>query len=177
MTEGGVWFRAAIGRRKNAEARWLLPMICRRGGIEKQDVGTIRVLDTTTEFEISERVAASFAAKVRRPDQEDNIRIEPLADAARDHAPSKPRSHQPRSHQPRHEAGVVDRGPHRNSNFDGAAEQQHYRKPREESGLRSSGTADFEKKNKHRNEHARTGQPQLATVPHAKRKPKKNRRG
>jgi ATP-dependent RNA helicase DeaD len=172
MTEGGVWFRAAIGRRKNAEARWLLPMICRRGGIEKQDVGMIRVLDTTTEFEISERVAASFAAKVRRPDQEDNIRIEPLADAAGDHAPSKPRSHQPR-----HEAGVVDRGTHRNSNFDGAAEQQHYRKPREESGLRSSGTADFEKKNKHRNEHARTGQPQLATAPHAKRKPKKNRRG
>ena len=172
MTEGGVWFRAAIGRRKNAEARWLLPMICRRGGIEKQDVGTIRVLDTTTEFEISERVAASFAAKVRRPDQEDNIRIEPLADAARDHAPSKPRSHQPR-----HEAGVVDRGPHRNSNFDGAAEQQHYRKPREESGLRSSGTADFEKKNKHRNQHDRTGQPQLAPASHAKRKPKKNRRG
>ena len=93
MSEGGVWFSAAIGRRKNAEARWLLPMICRRGGIEKQDVGTIRVLDTTTEFEISERVAASFAAKVRRPDKEDNIRIEPLADAARDHAPSERRSH------------------------------------------------------------------------------------
>src|SRR3984885_2416688 len=31
MAEGSVWFRAAIGRRKNAEARWLLPMICRRG--------------------------------------------------------------------------------------------------------------------------------------------------
>ncbi len=27
MAEGSVWFRAAIGRRKNAEARWLLPMI------------------------------------------------------------------------------------------------------------------------------------------------------
>lgn len=172
MTEGGVWFRAAIGRRKNAEARWLLPMICRRGGIEKQDVGAIRVLDTTTEFEISERVAASFTAKVQRPDKEDNIRIEPLADAARDHAPSKPRSHQPRR-----EAGVVDRGPHRNGNSGGATEQQHYRKPREESGLRSSGTADFEKKNKHRNQHDRTGQPQLATASHAKRKPKKNRRG
>ena len=33
--EGGVWFRAAIGKRKNAEARWLLPMICRRGGITR----------------------------------------------------------------------------------------------------------------------------------------------
>src|SRR5665213_1498053 len=47
MAEGSVWFRAAIGRRKNAEARWLLPMICRRGGVEKQDIGAIRIMDTT----------------------------------------------------------------------------------------------------------------------------------
>jgi len=88
MEEGSVWFRAAIGRRKNAEARWLLPMICRRGGIDKQDIGAIRILDTTTEFEISARVAESFAVKVQRPDKEDNIRIEALAAAPRD---SKPR--------------------------------------------------------------------------------------
>ena len=53
MAEGSVWFRAAIGRKKNAEARWLLPMICRRGGIDKHDIGAIRIMDTTTEFEIS----------------------------------------------------------------------------------------------------------------------------
>src|SRR5262249_33512023 len=81
MAEASVWFRAAIGRRKNAEARWLLPMICRRGGIDKRDIGAIRIMDTTTEFEISERVAESFAVKIRRPDKEDSIRIEPLADA------------------------------------------------------------------------------------------------
>jgi ATP-dependent RNA helicase DeaD len=177
MTEGGVWFRAAIGRRKNAEARWLLPMICRRGGIEKQDVGAIRVLDTTTEFEISGRVAASFTAKVRRPDKEDNIRIEPLGDAARDPAPSNAKSNPPRSDQPRREAGVVDRGQHRNSHSDGASEPQYPRKSRDESSSRSSGTADYEKKNKHRNKHVPTGQPPSAAAPHAKRKPKKNRRG
>jgi ATP-dependent RNA helicase DeaD len=80
MDGGSVWFRAGIGKRKNAEARWLLPMICRRGGIEKQDIGAIRIHDTTTEFEISERVADSFAAKIKRPDKEDNIRIELLTD-------------------------------------------------------------------------------------------------
>jgi len=36
-----------IGRKKNAEARWLLPMICRRGGIDKHDIGAIRIMDTT----------------------------------------------------------------------------------------------------------------------------------
>jgi ATP-dependent RNA helicase DeaD len=173
MTEGGVWFRVAIGRRKNAEARWLLPMICRRGGIEKQDVGTIRVLDTTTEFEISGRVVASFTAKVRRPDKEDNIRIEPLADADRDHAPSEQRSHQPRR-----EAGDIDRGAHRSDNSDGATEQKHYGKPRAESRVRSDRTPGFEKKNKHRNKPAPAGQPQRAPASHAKkRKPKNNRRG
>jgi ATP-dependent RNA helicase DeaD len=80
MGEGGVWFRASIGSRKNAEARWLLPMICRRGGIDKTDIGAIRVMDTTTEFEISARAAESFAAMIRRPDKEDNIRIEALPD-------------------------------------------------------------------------------------------------
>ena len=79
MAEGSVWYRAAIGRRKNAEARWLLPMICRRGGIDKSDIGAIRIMDTTSEFEISARAAESFAVKIRRPDKEDNIRIEALA--------------------------------------------------------------------------------------------------
>ncbi len=81
MGDGSVWFRASIGSRKNAEARWLLPMICRRGGIDKSDIGAIRIMDTTTEFEISARAAESFTVKIRRPDKEDNIRIEALGDA------------------------------------------------------------------------------------------------
>ena len=78
--QGGVWFSAAIGQHKNAEARWLLPMICRRGGIDKRDLGAIRILDTSTEFEISSQSADDFAAKISRPDKDDNIRIEPLKD-------------------------------------------------------------------------------------------------
>ncbi|MGH6645104.1 MAG: DbpA RNA binding domain-containing protein, partial [Bradyrhizobium sp.] len=90
MGEGGVWFRASIGSRKNAEARWLLPMICRRGGIDKTDIGAIRVMDTTTEFEISARAAESFAAMIRRPDKEDNIRIEALPEGPQgDHVAEK----------------------------------------------------------------------------------------
>ncbi|UVO39631.1 DEAD/DEAH box helicase [Bradyrhizobium arachidis] len=96
MAEPTVWFRAAIGRRKNAEARWLLPMICRRGGIDKRDIGAIKISDTTTEFEISERVAESFAVKVKRPDKEDSIRIEPMTGAPQEQAPAEKRSRAPR---------------------------------------------------------------------------------
>jgi ATP-dependent RNA helicase DeaD len=103
ISEGAVWFSAAIGRRKNADARWLLPMICRRGGIDKHEIGKINILDTTTEFEISATAAASFAARIKRPDKDDNIRIEPLSGAskaepsrenkpeARDYAKKRPR--------------------------------------------------------------------------------------
>jgi ATP-dependent RNA helicase DeaD len=78
MGEGSMWFRAAIGRQKNAEARWLLPMICRRGGIEKNDIGAIKIYDANSEFEISAAAVEKFLVMVKRPDKEDNIRIEPL---------------------------------------------------------------------------------------------------
>ena len=80
MPEGSVWFRASVGRNKNAEARWLLPMICRRGGIDKQDIGAIRIFDTTSEFEISAPAAEQFAVKVKGPDKEGHIRIEAMPD-------------------------------------------------------------------------------------------------
>jgi ATP-dependent RNA helicase DeaD len=78
MAEGSVWFRASIGRQKNAEARWLLPMICRRGGIQKGDIGAIRIYGAHTEFEISGQAAEQFSTNLKRPDKEENIRIEAL---------------------------------------------------------------------------------------------------
>jgi ATP-dependent RNA helicase DeaD len=91
MAEGSVWFRAAIGRQKNAEARWLWPMICRRGGIEKNEIGAIRIFDSNTEFEISATAAESFAAMIKRPDKEDNIRIEALLSGSQGPAVSSSR--------------------------------------------------------------------------------------
>ncbi len=78
MADGGVWFRVSVGRQKNAEARWLLPMICRRGGIVKQDIGAIRIYGAHTEFEISAQAAEKFSVNLKRPDKEENIRIEQL---------------------------------------------------------------------------------------------------
>jgi ATP-dependent RNA helicase DeaD len=129
MAEGSVWFRAAIGRQNKAEARWLLPMICRRGGIDKHDIGAIRIQETTTEFEISAAAAESFAVRIRRPDKEDNIRIEPLAVAPQRHAPDDARPQRPR-HQD-HDGG---RGPARDDQArDGARPRQH-RKPHYDGG-------------------------------------------
>jgi ATP-dependent RNA helicase DeaD len=72
-----VWFRLNIGRNNNADPRWLLPMICRRGKITKQDIGAIRIFERETKFEVTEAAAGAFAASVRRADG-DEILIEPL---------------------------------------------------------------------------------------------------
>lgn len=80
LAGGSVWYRASVGRNKNAEARWLLPMICRRGGIDKRAVGAIRIFDGHSEVEISAEVAELFAAAIGRPDKDANIRLEAMPD-------------------------------------------------------------------------------------------------
>ena len=76
--EGSAWFCIDIGRTKNAEARWLLPLICRRGHVTKSDIGAIRVFDRETRFEIAASAAARFAAAVQ--EGADDVRITPLAE-------------------------------------------------------------------------------------------------
>jgi ATP-dependent RNA helicase DeaD len=176
MAEGSVWFRAAIGRRKNAEARWLLPMICRRGGVDKHDIGAIRIMDTTTEFEISKAAAESFAVKIRRPDKEDNIRIEPLADAPQAQAPSeKP------SHPPRHEAGKPERYDRQNDRSRDQERPKQHGKPHGAGKPKFGREPGFEKKKHYGDKPAHAGQAQPANAPHAqspfKKNKKKNRHG
>jgi ATP-dependent RNA helicase DeaD len=59
-----VWFRLDVGRQKNADPKWLVPMICRKGQITKRDIGAIRVFDDETRFEIAAPAAERFAASV-----------------------------------------------------------------------------------------------------------------
>ncbi|MGU3493300.1 DEAD/DEAH box helicase [Xanthobacteraceae bacterium A53D] len=61
----GAWFRIGVGRRKNADPKWLLPLICRRGGLTKADIGAIRIFDNETIFEIAEPLAEGFLASAR----------------------------------------------------------------------------------------------------------------
>ncbi len=176
MAEGTVWFRAAIGRRKNAEARWLLPMICRRGGIDKNDIGAIRIMDTTTEFEISERVAESFAASVRRPDKEDNIRIEAMADAPQ--AEARPEK---QSHAPRREAGKTDHARPRVHEIRDEKGPKQHGKPHGGGASRFGGEPGLKKKKRQPDQSAYGGHKQSAGAASAKpafgKKAKEKRRG
>jgi len=78
---GGVWFKLDVGRAKGADPKWLLPMICRAGNLTKADIGTIRIFDHETKFEISAAAAGQFAQDIQKRSGE-NVRIEPLGPAA-----------------------------------------------------------------------------------------------
>jgi ATP-dependent RNA helicase DeaD len=70
------WFRITVGRSKNADPKWLIPMICRLGHVTKKDIGSIRIFDRETKFEIAKAVEAKFADAVRAT-VDDEIKIEP----------------------------------------------------------------------------------------------------
>jgi ATP-dependent RNA helicase DeaD len=76
---GSVWFTINVGRSKNADPKWLIPLLCRRGDITKRAIGKIQILARETRVEISGDVAGQFAIAIRRPDTKDRqIHIEPV---------------------------------------------------------------------------------------------------
>jgi ATP-dependent RNA helicase DeaD len=112
-----VWFRIDIGRERNADPRWLLPLLCKAGGVTKQEIGAIKIFDRDTRFEIVAEVADKFAEAARSmPPNEGRISragphapTEAGADSPRRDRPSKPWRERPRAdghasaEAPRHE--------------------------------------------------------------------------
>jgi ATP-dependent RNA helicase DeaD len=75
--EDTVWFSMSIGRNANADPRWLLPLLCRRGHITKRDVGAIRILANETRFEIPRAIAGKFTDALKRTiGEEDGVVIQ-----------------------------------------------------------------------------------------------------
>ena len=89
-SDGMVWFGMNIGRQAKADPKWLVPLICRAGGVTKRDIGSIRIFDRETRFEIRADMAAEFAAALPAPGTND-VRIAP-AEAP---GPQAERGHRP----------------------------------------------------------------------------------
>lgn len=104
--EDTVWFAINIGRRQNADPRWILPLICRRGHVTKSEIGAIRIGAGETRFQVPRAIADRFAKEVAKsagPDDED-VRIgladgPPPPGTRGDHAPNdRTRRGPPRNH-------------------------------------------------------------------------------
>ena len=71
-----VWFRVNVGRSRNADPRWLLPILCRRGEVDRRQIGRIEVMADETRFEVARAAAPRFGRAAAKPDRKDpNIRI------------------------------------------------------------------------------------------------------
>ncbi len=111
-----AWFRISVGREKKADPKWVLPLLCRRGGVTRDEIGKIVILASETRFEVAKGAAARFAAAARVPDpRAPGVRIEPARppgevlagrppDATRPQAPGpaerRPAEHRPVEHRP-----------------------------------------------------------------------------
>ena len=85
--EDTVWFRMDIGRRHNADPRWILPLICRRGHVTRNEIGAIRIGGEETFFQIPSAIAAKVEDAIERTfaseDQERPVFIERSAEGPR----------------------------------------------------------------------------------------------
>lgn len=95
-----VWFSLSVGRKQNAEPRWLIPMLCRAGNIGKRDIGTIKMMPGETYVEIHASAADGFTASLG-PKMliEDKLRVKKL-DARPDMSRSGPREGANRDERP-----------------------------------------------------------------------------
>jgi ATP-dependent RNA helicase DeaD len=97
--EDTIWFRIDVGRRQNADPRWILPLLCRRGHITKAEVGAIRIGPAETQFDVPHAVADKFVASWKRTagkgDDESNICLALVQGAPARHQPQR-KSYKPK---------------------------------------------------------------------------------
>lgn len=77
-----IWFELSVGSKDQAEARWLLPMLCRMGGITRTDIGAIRVQDTKTYVQVAPNAVPGFKKELGGDMELDGgIKVKQLAKA------------------------------------------------------------------------------------------------
>ncbi|XUY28744.1 DEAD/DEAH box helicase [Agrobacterium sp. rho-8.1] len=92
------WFTLSVGRKQNAEPRWLIPMLCRFGKLTRQDIGAIRMQQTETYVELAADAVDRFTSALGKDMMlEKGIRVKAMdgkpdmtGGAREDTRPSKP---------------------------------------------------------------------------------------
>lgn len=128
--EGGTWFKVTLGRKHKAEPRWVLPMLCKAGNVTKAAIGSIRIFDTETHFEVAAGKADAFAAAIERNGSgERGVIISPI-----DGPGERPAGPRPSNKRP---PGPVER-------YDPAAPRPERADRKQRYGSSNLGASDFE---------------------------------
>ena len=112
-----VWFAVAGGRAAGAEPRRLLPMLCKAGGLTKEDIGAIRIQQDESFVEIRQQAVAGFVSEIGADmTVEDGAQVTQL-NKAPDFAPAGPRG-KPRGPKPEGGFKGKPRGPKPERSYD-----------------------------------------------------------
>jgi len=86
--DDSVWFKLNVGRRNNADPKWILPLLCRRGGVTKNDIGAIRIAANETHVGIAAAAVAKFTKAITQPghDEDNDVEIVQAAGPPREAA-------------------------------------------------------------------------------------------
>ncbi len=109
--EDSVWFRLNIGRHQNADPRWILPLLCRRGHVSKNEIGAIRIGPKETMFNIPRAIADRFAEAVIRSANEDGEDDSGVAITPAPDGPTYPPRRDKGGHGGGHSSGPRDGAP------------------------------------------------------------------
>ncbi|MEY8119402.1 DEAD/DEAH box helicase [Falsihalocynthiibacter sp. BN13B15] len=83
-----VWLSLNVGREQRAEPRWLIPLLCKAGGITKREIGAIKMVPNETYVELDATIADRFFAALGK----DNILEEDVKATKLDKVPDVARS-------------------------------------------------------------------------------------
>jgi ATP-dependent RNA helicase DeaD len=121
--DGSVWFKLNVGRRNNADPKWILPLLCRRGGVTKNDIGAIRIAANETHVGIAAAAVAKFTKAIAQPghDEDNDVEIVQANGPPREAARENKRMGRDGDRPQRSQLGVKPRGdgPPRGGNFRG----------------------------------------------------------
>jgi ATP-dependent RNA helicase DeaD len=121
--DDSVWFKLNVGRRNNADPKWILPLLCRRGGVTKNDIGAIRIAANETHVGIAAAAVAKFAKAIAQPghDEDNDVEIVQANGPPREAARENKRMARDGNRPQRAQLGVNPRGdaPTRGGNFRG----------------------------------------------------------
>ncbi len=81
-----IWFRLNIGRERNADPKWILPLICKAGGVTRSEIGAIKINEHDTRFQVVAELADQYALAVRTNKNKEGHIVRASADPAAEEA-------------------------------------------------------------------------------------------
>ncbi len=78
--DNGSWVTLSVGRTNNADPKWILPMLCKAGGIDRKSIGNIRIGPKLTHVELKPEAASKIMDNAGADGQIDKSLIVKRAD-------------------------------------------------------------------------------------------------